>query len=334
MTRPGLISCRTSHPRPHRSSVPVPEVLDEHVGGGEQALHRLGALGIGQLQRDRALVAADQRPPQRHAVLLPAELAQVVAGGCSTLITSAPKSPSIVRDHGPGEQRRRVDDADPLERERRARSCGRPLRSRGRPRSASACGRRQVVDRVVDEAAVDAQRGDPSRTRPPRTPRPRVGMRLGLLVGQLRVGAVTPATCGGYTATRPWKPSAARAPRSRPEARRHPRRRGTGRRSAPPSRRPAWHHDPPRAYASSCPPSASGQRRARPRSRRAPKIAVTSRGPAPAARISSQRRFPAASRGSPAARIAARLHAGRPLGRGQRAGRPRRASRRPRPSGP
>ena len=56
-----------------------PEALDEHVGVATSSLSSSRALGLAEVDRDEALVAVDERPPQRDAVLLPAERPQRVA---------------------------------------------------------------------------------------------------------------------------------------------------------------------------------------------------------------------------------------------------------------
>ena len=94
------------------------EVLDQHVGVGDAA----GAARPRRPACDRsrvmaALVAAEHLPPQPDAVLAgPCPRAGSGRRGCSTLTTSAPKSPRIRRGERAGEQRRDVEDPEPGQR--------------------------------------------------------------------------------------------------------------------------------------------------------------------------------------------------------------------------
>ena len=45
----------------------------------DELLEELRALGLAEVDRDEPLVAVDERPPQRHAVLLPAQRPEGVA---------------------------------------------------------------------------------------------------------------------------------------------------------------------------------------------------------------------------------------------------------------
>jgi hypothetical protein len=94
------------------------EVLDEHVGVGEELAGHLRPGGVGQLERHRALVAADERPPERDAVLRPAQRTQVVAGGLLDLDHVGAVVAEHRADDGTGEERRGVDHAQAVERER------------------------------------------------------------------------------------------------------------------------------------------------------------------------------------------------------------------------
>ena len=58
-----------------------PEVLDQHVGVGGERRQQVGALGLAEVERDRALVAAERLPPQGDAVLGRAVAARGVALG-------------------------------------------------------------------------------------------------------------------------------------------------------------------------------------------------------------------------------------------------------------
>ena len=93
-----------------RSEVPAfegagPEVLDEDVGVGREPQQERRLLRAAEVDGDGALVATQRLPPQADAVLGGA----VAAGGsgrrgCSTLITSAPKSPRKRRGDRAGEE--------------------------------------------------------------------------------------------------------------------------------------------------------------------------------------------------------------------------------------
>ena len=63
-------------PALHRAGA---EVLDQHVGVGDQLQQDLLAVGLGEVERARAFVARRRLPPDRDAVLLPAEAAQRIA---------------------------------------------------------------------------------------------------------------------------------------------------------------------------------------------------------------------------------------------------------------
>ena len=82
-------------------------VLDQHVELRQQAQEQRLALGLAQVERDRALVAVHRLPEQRLAVLVRRQRAQRIAAlairaqGSSTFSTSAPKSPSSAAAKGP-----------------------------------------------------------------------------------------------------------------------------------------------------------------------------------------------------------------------------------------
>jgi hypothetical protein len=108
---------------------PGPEVLDDGVALGDEVEQELLALLRAEVQGDAALVARDQRPPQRLAV--------------EVLLTPAPHRVRPVRrldlddlgaevgDQPAGEwareQRSQLDDANPLQRPERPALIGRGL---------------------------------------------------------------------------------------------------------------------------------------------------------------------------------------------------------------
>ena len=79
------------------------EVLDQHVGLGDQLAGDVLPFGAAQVERDRALVARLHLPPDGGAFLDAG--ASCAAGrrvpGASILITSAPNSPSVLPAKGP-----------------------------------------------------------------------------------------------------------------------------------------------------------------------------------------------------------------------------------------
>ncbi len=96
-----------------------PEVLDQHVRIRDQALHELLPARVRERQRHAALVAADERPPERDAVLLPAHRAQTVPARMLDLDHVGAIVAEQGRDHRSGEERGAVDHAQALEGGRR-----------------------------------------------------------------------------------------------------------------------------------------------------------------------------------------------------------------------
>ncbi len=114
------------------------EVLDEHVGLGDQAQEHL-AVGVGlQIERDRPLVAVDELPPQAAAVawVAPGHVAQrVTAVGSFDLDDVGAEVGEVAGAVRAGEHRREV--------ERRA----------GRPAEGPAARRRSPARRPLGEAS-------------------------------------------------------------------------------------------------------------------------------------------------------------------------------------
>ena len=93
------------------------EVLDQHVGVGDELLEELRAVGVAEVQRDRLLVAADHLPPQRHAVLDVAVAAHRVAAlGVLDLDHVGAEVAEHGRGHRSGEERCQVDHLEARER--------------------------------------------------------------------------------------------------------------------------------------------------------------------------------------------------------------------------
>ena len=75
-----------------------------------------GALRLAEVDRDEPLVAVDERPPQRDAVLLPAQRPQGVAARVLDLDDVGPEVGEQRPDDRPREEHAGVDDAQSLER--------------------------------------------------------------------------------------------------------------------------------------------------------------------------------------------------------------------------
>ena len=93
-----------------------PERFDEDVGIADELLQELSALGLAEVDRDEALVAVDERPPERHAVLLPAERPERVPSGMLDLDDVGAEVGEQRADDRASEQDGGVDDAQSLER--------------------------------------------------------------------------------------------------------------------------------------------------------------------------------------------------------------------------
>ena len=90
------------------------EVLDQHVGLGDQAPGDVLALGAAQVERDRALVAALHLPPHRGAVLHEAPVAQRVAGARGLdLDDVGAEVAERLAGEGAGDQLPHLDDLEP-----------------------------------------------------------------------------------------------------------------------------------------------------------------------------------------------------------------------------
>ncbi len=132
-----------------------PEVLDEHVGLGDQAQQQLGAgLGV-EVQGDRPLVAPEARPPQGDAVLRRPVGARGI--GLARVLDLDDVGAVVAEDRGgqgAGEQGGDVDDPDPGQRGRSpaVRRCPGQRRCVGHPRVGHALIvlRRRRTCRAVD----------------------------------------------------------------------------------------------------------------------------------------------------------------------------------------
>ena len=113
MTSLGLSRESASQPRPHFSSAPGRKFSTSTSRFGDQAAHDLLALGRAQVAGHRLLVARLHLPPERGAV---AQLRHLRSGsptpGGSILITSAPKSASVLPQNGPAIRRAELEHAD------------------------------------------------------------------------------------------------------------------------------------------------------------------------------------------------------------------------------
>ena len=102
--QPGVeLRAARPEPRPQRSSVPGRKFSTRTSAGGREPHEQLGALGVRQVQGERALVAG--RSPSTTARRRPCSGRGRACcrrrRGCSTLMTSAPKSPRIWQHRGP-----------------------------------------------------------------------------------------------------------------------------------------------------------------------------------------------------------------------------------------
>ena len=92
------------------------EVLDQHVGAGQETFEQVGAGGPGQVEGGAALVAAEQRPPQRHAVLGGAVAAgRIALGGMLDLDDVGAEVSEDGGGERAGEQGGHVHDGDPCQ---------------------------------------------------------------------------------------------------------------------------------------------------------------------------------------------------------------------------
>ena len=126
-----------------------PEVLDEHVGLGDEVADEGEVVGILEVGDDRALVAVGQLPPQALAVALvaPRHVAQAVAAGPLDLDHVGAEVGEVAGAVRSGEHGRQVDDPDVGERAgvtctiRRSRRARRPAAGRRRGRRGRAARR-------------------------------------------------------------------------------------------------------------------------------------------------------------------------------------------------
>ena len=132
------MACSTSGDSPQRSSVPGRKFSISTSAVGDQALHHLGPGGVAEVERDRALVAGEHRPPQRHAVLAGAVGADRVALGG---VLDLDHVRAEVGEHGggqrAGEEGGGVEDRDAGQGARAVGRCGRGRRARLRERQSA-----------------------------------------------------------------------------------------------------------------------------------------------------------------------------------------------------
>jgi hypothetical protein len=92
------------------------EVLDQHVGLGDEPARDVLALGAAQVERERALVARLHLPPHRGAVLQQAPVAQrVAAAGRFDLDDVGAEFAERLAGEGPGDELAHLDDAQALQ---------------------------------------------------------------------------------------------------------------------------------------------------------------------------------------------------------------------------
>ena len=150
MTSPGLISCNTSGPQAPTLERAGPEGLDEHVRFLHQVLEQLRTLGLPEVDGCQSLVAIDEGPPQRHAILLPTQRPQGIPLGMLDLDDVSAEVTQERPDDGPSEEHGRIDDLE---------SGQRPIRALvGSFHTASLAGEQSIVNRP-----------DPNRLRVPQT---------------------------------------------------------------------------------------------------------------------------------------------------------------------
>ena len=125
-----------------------PEVLGDDVGGGGEALDEGLALGGAQVAGDGLLVARLDQPEVGEPVGGgAAEAAEIVATpGCSTLITSAPNSPSSVQQKGAATKVARSSAVRPSSGRAMRRHCSAPTRRSVGP-SLTASRRSSIIGR-------------------------------------------------------------------------------------------------------------------------------------------------------------------------------------------
>ena len=95
---------------------PRPKVFQHDVGLRDKLLEQFDPVGLSKIQRDRLLVPRLAQPDQAVAAIGDgAELAQRIPDfGCSTLITSAPKSAGSSAE-GRCHESRNIEDAQTIE---------------------------------------------------------------------------------------------------------------------------------------------------------------------------------------------------------------------------
>jgi hypothetical protein len=117
ITRPGLTSASAYVAEPPGFERPGAEVLDQHIGIGDQAPRDCLAVGLAQIERDRALVARLNLPPDGGAVLQQAPVAQrIAAAGRLDLDHVGAEVAECLGGERAGDQLAHFDDAQALQR--------------------------------------------------------------------------------------------------------------------------------------------------------------------------------------------------------------------------
>ena len=118
-----MIAASSASPKPESGEATGPEVLDEHVGAGEEASKDGRAVGLLEVEPDAPLVAVDREEVGggSRAVGLVADPRRSPAARRVALrrLDLDDVRPEVGQQHravGPGEDRRAVDDADAGER--------------------------------------------------------------------------------------------------------------------------------------------------------------------------------------------------------------------------
>ena len=121
---PGVELVQPVGPEPPALHHAGPEVLDQHVGVRDEALEQLAALGPAEVERDGALVARDDLPPQAVAVLAVA----VGARGVAARVLDLDHVGAVVAEQHRGDRRgvdrAQVEHADAVRAARAQGGCG------------------------------------------------------------------------------------------------------------------------------------------------------------------------------------------------------------------